>query len=335
MKDGYQIRAFNELMALGFGNFLGAFTGAVPTQIGLSRMGIAHQAGIKSQLGTNILVGVVVAVGVALFSQYLASVPMCVLNAIIVNGASHLTEFDQASHLLKYARNSRYNWKTRGDILTWTIGFCCTFFLGALQGMLSAVAASLVIIFNQVVNPDIVALGYRKSDELVATGRDRKWMSLDREGAEIEDGIIVFRLEGPLFYANVERLQEWIEEQEVRSAQESEDGRGLRGIILSASAIPFMDTSAVQTLAALIKTCSERKTLFCIANTFGQTGRITADELEPIMKEALKTPKLKQRLHECSSIDDFIRLIRENEEAAIPKGLRSASMMQTRSVRQL
>ena len=29
-------------------------------------------------------------------SRYIEHVPMCVLNAIIVNGASHLTEFDQA-----------------------------------------------------------------------------------------------------------------------------------------------------------------------------------------------------------------------------------------------
>ena len=28
--------------------------------------------------------------------RYIEHVPMCVLNAIIVNGASHLTEFDQA-----------------------------------------------------------------------------------------------------------------------------------------------------------------------------------------------------------------------------------------------
>ena len=37
LEDGYQIRAFNELMALGFANFLGAFFGSVPTQVGLSR----------------------------------------------------------------------------------------------------------------------------------------------------------------------------------------------------------------------------------------------------------------------------------------------------------
>eukprot|EP00434_Breviolum_minutum_P028251 symbB.v1.2.024992.t1/scaffold2394.1/size82379/8 len=330
MKDGYQIRAFNELMALGFANFLGAFFGAVPTQIGLSRMGIAHQAGIRSQLGANVLVGVVVCLGVVLFSRYIEHVPMCVLNAIIVNGASHLTEFDQAIDLWAYATNEKYNWKTRGDMLTWIVGFCCTLYFGAFQGMLSAVLASLIIILYQVVNPDIVQLGFRKGDAVDAE-RARKWMSLERQGAIRERGILVLRLEGPLFYANVERLQEWIEEEEL----ELQDTEELIGIVVSASAIPFMDTTAVQTLKALSKTCADRGVSFCIANTFGQTGRIAADQLEPLLEDAVKDPFLKTQVKSCSSVDDFIELIRRYRETidkSISHRLVRASTIQARSV---
>lgn len=316
MKDGYQIRAFNELMALGFANFLGAFFGSVPTQVGLSRMGIAHQAGIKSQLGANVLVGVVVCLGVVLFSRYVENVPMCVLNCIIVNGASHLTEFDQAVELYAYAQNERYSWKMRGEMFTWIIGFSCTLCLGAFQGMLAAVVTSLVIILYQVVNPDIVELGFRERDgEDTHSSRARKWMALDRAGACREHGILVLRMEGPLFYANVERLQEWVEEQELDYSERSGIDNSLDGIILSASAIPFMDTSAVQTLYALIKTCAGRGTLFCIANTFGTTGRIAADKLEPLMLAALKTSYLKTQLKNSASIDDFVKLVRGHREA--------------------
>lgn len=330
MQDGYQIRAFNELRGLGIANFVGAFFGAVPTQIGLSRMGIAHQAGIRSQLGANILVGVVVCLGVVLFSRYIEHVPMCVLNAIIVNGASHLTEFDQAKDLWAYATNERYNWKTRGDMLTWIVGFSCTLYFGAFQGMLSAVFASLIIILYQVVNPDIVQLGFRASDHL-EDDRARKWMALDREGATREPGILVLRLEGPLFYANVERLQEWVEEEELE-LQEKED---IIGIVLSASAIPFMDTTAIHSLVALSKTCADRGTLFCMANTFGQTGRIAQDQLEPILEDAVKDPFLKSQVRNCSSVDDFILLIRKYRETigqSISHRLVRASTIQTKSI---
>jgi len=281
-----------------------------------------------------VFVGAVVCLGVVLFSSYVENVPMCVLNCIIVNGASHLTEFDQAVDLYQYAVNQRYNWKMRGEILTWVTGFCCTLYFGAFQGMLAAVVTSLVLILYQVVNPDIVELGFREGDETEEiTHRARKWMSIDREGAGRENGILVCRMEGPLFYANVERLQEWIEDQEVDFGEEDDS---LDGIILSAASIPFMDTSAVQTLSALIKTCSARGCLFCIANTFGQTGRITADKLEPLMLSALKNSYLKTQLKNSASIDDFVRLIRGNREAldsAHTKPLRlvRCSMLQTKS----
>merc|ERR1712107_881619 len=100
MKAGYQVVAVNELLGLGMANALGALNGAVPTQIGLSRMGIAYSAGIRSQLGANVYVAVVVAAIMFLFSKFLYFVPRCVLNVIIVNGASHLTEFDYMSWLL-------------------------------------------------------------------------------------------------------------------------------------------------------------------------------------------------------------------------------------------
>eukprot|EP00434_Breviolum_minutum_P016742 symbB.v1.2.014765.t1/scaffold1084.1/size139254/4 len=93
MQAGYQVIAINELLALGFANLGGAICGAVPTQIGLSRMGIAYSTGVMSQLGANIYVAVVVALVLKLFSAYLFFVPRCVLNVIILLGAQHLTEF--------------------------------------------------------------------------------------------------------------------------------------------------------------------------------------------------------------------------------------------------
>ncbi|CAE8623182.1 unnamed protein product [Polarella glacialis] len=338
MMDGYQIRAFNELMALGFANLIGSFAGSVPTQVGLSRMGIAHGSGVKSQLGANVFVGVIVAVVVKLFSSYLYNVPMCVLAAVIVNGASHLTEFDHAKHLLTFFQNSRYNWKSRMEIVIWLVGFLVTLVFGAFPGMFTAVATSLIIILYQVVSPDIVELGY-KTDTVDST-RPRKWIACAREGVEgvvMEDGILIFRLEGPLFYANVEHLQEFLEEQELHQAEG--DGSHYTGIILSAGSIPFIDTTAIQALETMIQTYNKRNILFFIANTFGQTGRLVSDCLEVHMQKGL-CEGLKTKMRKCASVDDFVGLIREN--SAIPNGschpftsLRRASFVQSHSVKNL
>jgi len=320
MKDGYQIKALNELLALGFANIAGAFFGSVPTQIGLSRSAIAYGCGVKSQLGGNIIVAGVVAAITAAFSGYLYDVPKCVLNGIIVNGASHLPEFSEGAKLLRLAANPVYNWKSRMEFAVWFGGFACTLILGAFAGMVIAVIVSLSLILYQVVNPDITQLGYRAvtdgddNSPDTTDHRARKWVNAHNQGTVQEDGILVCRLEGPLFYANVESLQEWIDEQEL--LYEEEHGRPFKGIILSAAAIPFMDTTAVLTLEEMIKSYAERGILFFAANTFGQTGRIIANRLEEKMSDRLKTESLKQRVRNSSTIDDFVRLINENQTAA-------------------
>lgn len=46
---GYQVVATNELLGLGAANLAGAFCGAVPTQIGLSRMGALEFARVHRE----------------------------------------------------------------------------------------------------------------------------------------------------------------------------------------------------------------------------------------------------------------------------------------------
>jgi len=313
MMDGYQVVAFNELVALGMANIVGAFNGSVPTQVGLSRMGIAHGAGVRTQLGSNVFVGFVVGGITYAFSAYLYNVPKCVLNCIIVNGASHLTEFDEAQKLYQFAIKKEYNWKCRMDIVVWCVGFLCTLYFGAFEGILMAVFMSLCLILYQVVNPDIAQLGYKATTQNDSEGRARMWVNRSHVDAREENGILVFRLEGPLFYANVESVQEWLEEREVLYAEET--GETYKGIILSASAVSFVDTSAMSTLGEMMKSYAERGVLFFVANTFGQVGRLMADTLEQLEKKTLKSDELKEKLSKCSSIDDYVALINENSEA--------------------
>ena len=66
--------------------------------------------------------------------------------------------------------------------------------------------------------------------------------------------------------------------------------------------------------------CADRGTLFCIANTFGQTGRIAADQLEPILEDSVKDPFLKSQVRNCSSsltaleLVWFKRLVKKKEK---------------------
>mmetsp|Transcript_34561 Transcript_34561/g.78974 ORF Transcript_34561/g.78974 Transcript_34561/m.78974 type:complete len:697 (-) Transcript_34561:74-2164(-) len=325
LMDGYQVRAFNELLGLGFANMAGAFMCSVPTQIGLSRMGIARGAGIKSQVGANLSVGIIVALITAFFSQYLYHVPRCLLNAIIVNGASHLTEFDEAETLYKFSKaGSDYSVKMRAEIVVWLTGLFATLFFGALNGMLVAVGVSILLILAQVSDPRIVALGYdtrtvedehhEEEHGKPLKPRPRRWRDRSKQSDKTrimeESNILVFRLEGPLFFANADQLQEWLEEEEVQCIARRGTEGAYEGIIFSAGAVSFMDTTAVEALKKMIDSYTKRKIPFFYANTFGQVGRLLTKELDPLIYKCLG-PKLAGSLDGKSSIDDFVALTRE------------------------
>jgi high affinity sulfate transporter 1 len=277
MKAGYQVVAINELIALGLANVVGSLNAAVPTQIGLSRMGIAYAAGIRSQLGANVYVAVVVAAAVYAFSACLYYIPRCVLNAIIVNGASHLMEFEHMLWLwsLKACPGSKRDSGSRmfrTDFSVWWFSCLGTLYFGAFEGIVLTVLLSLALVVHQVVHPSITPLGCEVSGDRRAPGAGvRGWKSLSNMTTRSREGILVFRVEGPLFYANIERVQEWLEDAELRGLQQGR--RPLRAIVLMAASVPFVDSTALMAFKTMVEAYADRGVHFLIAKAAGQPKR--------------------------------------------------------------
>lgn len=307
MKAGYQVVAINELLGLGFANLAGAFFSSVPTQIGLSRMGIAYSAGVKSQLGANILVAIIVAAVLQAFSSYLYFVPRCVLNAIIVNGASHLTEFEHMRWLWSL-RNTRIRQRTYlVDFTVWWVACLSTICLGALNGICGAVGVSMLLIIYQVADPPITTLGWLE--------KRRRWMSIKAHGnTQSRTGVLCFRLEGPLFYANVERLQEWLADAEVTAADE---GRPVRAMILSAAAIPFVDTTALEALKQLLDAYTKRHITFLFANACGQPQKILKHEFGSLLTASGEPLLPYDSLESSWTCEDCVQWLAEEEKKSV------------------
>ncbi|CAK0868710.1 unnamed protein product, partial [Prorocentrum cordatum] len=277
MKAGYQVVAMNELIALGLANIVGSLCAAVPTQIGLSRMGIAYAAGIRSQLGTNVYVAVVVAASIYAFSACLYYIPRCVLNAIIVNGASHLVEFDHMLWLwsLKACPGSKRDSGSRmfrTDFSVWWFSCLGTLYFGAFEGIVLTVLLSLALVVHQVVHPSITPLGCEVGgDKRTAGAEVRGWRSLANPATRPREGVLVFRVEGPLFYANISRVQEWLEDAELRGLQRGR--RPLRAIVLMAASVPFVDSTALMAFKTMVEAYADRGVHFLIAKAAGQPKR--------------------------------------------------------------
>eukprot|EP00927_Polykrikos_kofoidii_P072496 TRINITY_DN68605_c0_g1_i1.p1 TRINITY_DN68605_c0_g1~~TRINITY_DN68605_c0_g1_i1.p1 ORF type:complete len:670 (-),score=85.54 TRINITY_DN68605_c0_g1_i1:121-2130(-) len=273
LRSGYRISAHNELLAMGLANVSSALSGGVPVQIGLSRSALAWSLGVRSQLGSGLFVAAVVATIVQFLSGWLYHVPRCALNAIIVSSAVRLTEFHQAKLLYSY----HSSWGERKDLAIWCIAFFGTLTLGAFLGMCLAALISLLLIIYAVAEPGFAVLGHRFDES-----GDSQWVNIrGHQDAKEEDTVLIFRIQGPMFYANSDRLREYLEEQQLASRRAK-----LQAVIFSAASVSFVDSTAVHALKEAIESCTQRGIRFYIASAYGPARRLFERVLLPSLQHA-------------------------------------------------
>mmetsp|Transcript_51823 Transcript_51823/g.116723 ORF Transcript_51823/g.116723 Transcript_51823/m.116723 type:complete len:633 (+) Transcript_51823:90-1988(+) len=265
MKGGYQVSALNELLALGLANIFGGLSGGVPTQIGLSRSALAYDMGVQTPLGANVFVAIVVVSIVQVFGPVLGYVPKCILNVIIANAAVGLFEFGHGRKLWSYHDKIG----KRKDWITWVVAFASTLILGAFEGILIAVAISLIFALRQLVNPKMDILGAHEKLARLGEEDSRTWVSIDKHPTAVQTpGVLVIRIDGPIFYANCERFQDHVSELELEAALK---GEPLGAIIFAAASIPFIDSTAIEVLDEMLTSFKTRGVQFYIAQAYGGT----------------------------------------------------------------
>eukprot|EP00913_Durusdinium_trenchii_P017326 g16293.t2 len=174
------------------------------------------------------------------------------------------------------------------ELEVWCVAFLFTIVFGAFKGILGAVTVSLLMVLYQVADPPIARLGFCEE-----RGR---WMAV-KAHHEVRQrlGVVAFRLEGPLFYANVERLEdgdEWLAEMEVASGAA---GQPVKAVILSAAAMPFVDTTALESMKQLLLSYTQRNIAFLVSNVSGQPQKIlqhVLGDLLPLGWESMQSPSV-------------------------------------------
>jgi len=263
MLEGYQIDPTSELLGLGIANAAGACVGAIPTQIGLSRTGIAYASGAKSQIGTGLVTASVIMLSLMLLTPLFYFMPRCVLNCVIIAAAKGLVDFDEPLWLY----NLPVNWRDLKDLVVWAIAFVVTLFCGAFQGMLWATVLSMFLLVLEVTEPNLSVLALEED----------KWQSCTDLAGSQDGDFLVARVDGILFFANVERFQEQIES--VMHARMRRKGETIKYVVLDFSCVPFLDATVVEVLREMVQAWQRQGTELRIANSHGRARRVLEKEL--------------------------------------------------------
>ncbi|MFS4456368.1 SulP family inorganic anion transporter [Maribacter sp. 2304DJ31-5] len=246
------IRPNQELLALGTSNILGSFFQAYPVTASFSRSAINHESGAKTNLAS--IFSVVLVVLTLLFLtplfQYL---PNAVLASIIMVSVFGLIDFTYAKNL----------WDTRRDeFIVLLITFLITLFMGITQGILVGVLASLLLLVYRTSNPHFAVLGNIKNSDY--------YKNVNRFGDEVivRKDLLIVRFDSQIYFGNASFFKREL------TKHIQAKGDGLKGIVLNAEAISYIDASGAQMLINVIHEAHKRGLRFYIAGAIGPTRDI-------------------------------------------------------------
>lgn len=252
-KSGIEtIDSNQELVALGASNMVGSFFQSYPTTASFSRSAISGEAGAKTNLTALFAVGLVVLTLLYLTPLFFY-LPNAVLASIIMVSVFGLID-------LSYAKNLWNNRKDEFVILL--ITFLITLFVGIPQGVLVGVLCSLLLMVYRTSNPHFAVLGNIKGSEYY-----KNIKRFDDE-VEVRNDLLIVRFDAQLYFGNAAFFKRELFE------QIDAKGSSLKGVILNAEAINYIDSSAAQMLIKVIQEIHNIDLQFYIAGAIGPTRDI-------------------------------------------------------------
>jgi SulP family sulfate permease len=226
---GYRIDANQELAALGVSNLCAGFSQGFPISSSASRTAVPASLGSKSQL-VGIVAAIVVVATLLFLSPVLAEIPEAALAAVIIGAAVAIIDVAGFRDLWSVSRTE--------FALAVTSALAVMVF-DVLTGVLVAVGLSLLVALGRIASPH---------DAILGAGQDLDgWVDAEANpGARTLPGLLVYRFDAPLFFANADRYRE-------RLAQLVEENPGEEEwLVLDFEGVGEADTTAIDMLVELL-----------------------------------------------------------------------------------
>ncbi|HEY7009209.1 MAG TPA: sulfate permease [Jatrophihabitantaceae bacterium] len=233
-RHGDQVRGNQEMIGIGAANAAAGFFQGFPVSTSGSRTAVADQAGSRSQV-TGVVGAVTITLVLLLVPSLMQYVPQPTLAAIVIAAALSLVD----------VRGSRRLWKQRRiEFLLSVVALLGVALLGVLPGILIAIALSILNVFRRIWWPHQVELGR-------VDGMDGLHDVELHPEADLLPGLVVYRFDAPLIFANARTFGE-----EIRAIAEQRPD--VRWIVIAAEPITDVDTTASDMLQELDEWLNER-----------------------------------------------------------------------------
>lgn len=273
-RGGYKVEPNRELFALGGANAAAGLFSGFPISSSATRTPVAESAGAKTQL-TGV-VGALAVIALLVFApSLLAALPSAALGAVVMAAALSLVDIDVFRRL----------WRQRPSEFVLAIAsFAGVAFIGVIQGIFLAIVLSLLAFLRRSWWPHDAVLGRAEG---VKGYHDLHYYPDARQ----VPGLLLYRFDGPLFFANAEVFRERILER-IGAAEPR-----VRWVVVAAEPITDVDTTAAEAIESLIEELSVMGITLAFAELkdfvkdrlrlYGTLARIGEDHCYPTVGRAV------------------------------------------------
>jgi len=280
-RHGYRIDVDQETVAQGAANLGAGLFQGMPVSTSLSASSLNESAGARTPLASLVTGGLVLLTLVALAPLF-SDLPKAVLAAIIIDAV--VFGMIDVAELRRLWRVKRFDFWVAAAAIVAVLS------AGVLAGVVIGIALSLVWLVYVTTTPEMPLLGREPETHVF---RD----ALEHPDDETFPGYAVVRLEGGLFFATAEAL-----EQRVRELAEDADPP-LRAVVLDMEGVDFVDSQGAATLAEILD----------FAESAGI--RLSLARVKPSVRRVLATDGVLDRLG-AGGVHDGINLAVEAQLAA-------------------
>jgi len=245
-KHGYEADGDQELFAYGVANITAGLTGSLIFGNSPSRSAAMDSSGARSQL-PSVVAACVIALVMFFFTDQLAFLPNAALAGIVANAVLSLIE----------VRDLKEFWHIRRSEF-WIALVCLVsvLVLGPLRAVIVAFLLSTIDVVRRASSPRTSVLRRTADGSHLVPG--------DSSRAATTSGLIVYRFEAPLYFANANVFREQIEQLLARSATP------VRRFVLDAQAIVDIDTSGAEALKQTLDLLAGRGVAFGLSRVSEQ-----------------------------------------------------------------
>ncbi|NTW76330.1 MAG: SulP family inorganic anion transporter [Syntrophaceae bacterium] len=227
-RTGSEVNSNQEIIALGAANIATGIFQGFPVSSSASRTPVAESAGAKTQI-TGMVGAICIALLLIFAPELLKNLPQAALGAIVIAACINLVEVRSILRFYKLRRD---------EFVLSIVCFLGVVLLGVIQGIFIAVGLALLNFIWRAWQPYNAVLGH------VDGLKSYHDISRHPEAKRI-DGLLLFRWDAPLFFANAEIFRN-----QVLRAVEN-DPSPIKWVVVAAEPITDVDITAADMLADL------------------------------------------------------------------------------------